>query len=60
MQRVRVASERRVDGAVPIAEDRRAVDVDWRPDGNGNVGQRYAVADKVVVPAAEPGRQGGL
>ena len=60
MQRVRIAVKWRIDGAIPIADGRRAVDVDWRPDSGGDLRQRYAIANQVVVPAGEAGRQGGL
>ena len=48
MQRVRIAGERLVDLAVAIAERARAVDVERRPFGGGDGGQRDAVADQVV------------
>ncbi len=58
VQRVRIAAERLVDGAIPFAQQRGAVDVDGRRGLGGDLGERDAVAHEVVGLSGETCRAG--
>jgi hypothetical protein len=50
---MRVGAKRRVDRAVPVAQNSRAVDVDWRALGSGQRREGNTVAHEFLGGAGE-------